>query len=88
MDIALPADGLGVAKAFGHGFDGPKHVTFRLRLGINRTEFPECVSRKDGTGPRPKIFGGELITRDGLLIGIDVGRVDRPSLPGLIEVLK
>ena len=40
MDVALAADGLGVAETRGHGLDGTDDIALETRLGIHRFEVP------------------------------------------------
>ena len=76
MDVALAADGGGVAELFGDLLDGLDDVLLRLGLGFEGFEFAQRQAGEDGACPGAKVLGGELLLGDGAQIVVHVGGVD------------
>jgi len=73
VDVALAADGGGVAEAVGHGLDGLDDVLFGLGFGFEGLELAQEHGGEDGAGPGAEVLGGEVLAGDLLEILIDVG---------------
>ena len=88
VDVALPADRGRVAQPLGDVLDGPDDVLLGLRLRVERLELAERQRGQDGPGPGPEVLGGELAAGGLADVLVDVGRVDRPGLTLLVQVLE
>src|SRR5579872_5441052 len=88
VDVALAADGLGVAQALGHRLDGRDDVVFGLRLRVERRELLEGAGGQDGAGPGAEVLGRELLAGDLVQVLVHVGRADRARLAVPVEVLE
>ena len=88
MDVALAADGDGIAEPPRDDFDRLRHLPPSRAERLERSRFDQRDGSEDGAGPRAKILCGKLAAADFAEILVDLGRADRLWLSVLIDVLK
>src|SRR5687767_12336997 len=64
MDVALAADGSGVAELLRDRFDRRDDVLLALRLRIDRLHRPQRGRGQDGPGPGAEVLGREVAAGD------------------------
>src|SRR5437016_1110268 len=88
MDVALAADGFGVAEYFGDRFDGLDDVLFGLLLCGESADFRKRLGGENGAGPGAEVLGGEIRTGNLAKIIVHVRRADVADVAVGVEVLK
>jgi len=88
MDVALAADGFGVAEDVGDGFDGLDDISFGLALRTRGFEKTERVGGEGGAGPGAEIFGGEILAGDFAEVVVDFLAGDAVGGAVAVDVLK
>ena len=88
MDVALAADGAGVAEPEGDGFDRRDDVLLGLRFRVELAELLEGLGGQDRSGPGPEVLGGELLAEHLAQVGVDVLGGDAVELAVLAAVLE
>ena len=88
VDVALAADGGGVAEALGDLLDGFDDVAFGLRGGAGGLVGAEQDAGEDGACPGAEVLGGEVLLGDAAEVLVDVGGVDGVVVALAVEVLE
>ena len=88
VDVALAADGGGVAEALRHRLDGADQVAAGLGAGIGGRELLEGKGRQDRAGPGAEVLRREVVPADLAEVVVDIGRVDRLAVAFVVDVLE
>ena len=88
MNVALPADGGGIAEAFGHALDRGDEILLCLRLGVETFELSQRERGQYRSRPRAKIFRGKFRAREfaEIIVYVLGFHVLRPA--GFVDILK
>ena len=88
MHITLPADRWGIAENLRHRADRVFDVRFGLLLCFKSADNVECNPAQHGSRPGPKVFRGEIFTRNFAQIIVHILRGDVTYFAVFIEILK
>src|SRR5579883_415155 len=88
MNVALSADGLGIAQPFRYRFDGRDNVALGLRLRVKAGELLQGAGGQHRARPGAEVLGREFLPGDLLDVGIDIRRIDVVGGAVTVEILK
>ena len=88
VDVAVACNCCRVAQASGGDLDGARQLALLAPHRLGRLLGRERPERQYSACPGSKVLGGDVTARDGSQVVIDILRVDRTRLPGLVGVLE